>query len=74
MIDPGIARADYPVHADGAAAGVVTSGTKSPTLGVAIALALVAREALDARLTVEIRGRRSKAERIALPFYRRGGA
>ena len=51
--------------------GVVTSGTKSPTLGSSIALALVQREAVDAALSVEVRGRRLKAEKVALPFYRR---
>jgi aminomethyltransferase len=72
MVEPGIARGDYPVVADGKQVGTVTSGTKSPTLGVAIALALVARESLDARLAVQIRGRAVRAERVALPFFRRG--
>jgi aminomethyltransferase len=69
--EPGIARADYPVQADGKLVGRCTSGTKSPTLGTAIALALVARQSLDAPLTVEIRGRAVAAERVRLPFYRR---
>ena len=72
--EPGIARADYPVLAGGKAAGVVTSGTKSPTLGTSIALALLASESLDAPLAVEIRGRAIAAERVRLPFYRRAGA
>lgn len=69
--EPGIARADYPVLADGKQVGRCTSGTKSPTLGKAIALALIARESLDAALSVEIRGRAVAAERVRLPFYRR---
>jgi aminomethyltransferase len=72
--EPGIARADYPVVAGGKPAGTVTSGTKSPTLGRAIALALLASESLDAPLSVEIRGRAVAAERVQLPFYRRAGA
>jgi aminomethyltransferase len=71
MIDPGIARAEHPVWSGARQVGTVTSGTKSPTLGAAIALALVARDALDASLSVEIRGRRLAAERVPLPFYRR---
>ncbi len=74
LTGPGIARAGYPVLAAGAPVGKVTSGTKSPTLGIAIALALVASESLDAPLAVEIRGRAVPAERVALPFYRRAAA
>ena len=72
MVDPGIARADHPVLAGDRRVGVVTSGTRSPTLARSIALALVDREALDARLSVEIRGRRLEAKRVPLPFHRRG--
>jgi len=71
---PGIARAEYPVLAGGKSVGVVTSGTKSPTLGTSIALALLASESVDAPLAVEIRGRAIAAERVRLPFYRRQGA
>ena len=71
LLDAGIARAEHPVFAGDEPVGVVTSGTKSPTLGSSIALALVQREAVDAALSVEVRGRRLKAEKVALPFYRR---
>ena len=69
----GIARHGYPVlNADGPT-GTVTSGTMSPTRGVAIAMAYVA--AADAEpgtmLTVEIRGARVAAEVVPLPFYKR---
>jgi aminomethyltransferase len=72
--EPGIARSDYPVRSGDDVVGVVTSGTKSPTLGRAIALALLASESVDAPLSVEIRGRAVAAERVRLPFYRRPGA
>jgi aminomethyltransferase len=69
----GIARHGYPVHAGERVTGVVTSGTQSPTLGQAIAMAYVATA--DATpgtmLDVEIRGQRVPAEVVALPFYRR---
>jgi aminomethyltransferase len=69
----GIARHGYPVlDADGVT-GVVTSGTMSPTLGVAIAMAYVApRHAQPGTmLDVEIRGARVAAEVVPLPFYKR---
>ena len=69
----GIARHGYPVHAGERATGVVTSGTQSPTLGEAIAMAYVATA--DAgpgpMVDVEIRGQRVPAEVVDLPFYRR---
>lgn len=70
----GIARADYPVKSGDRTVGIVTSGTKSPTLGTAVALALLASESVDAPLSVEIRGRAVAAERVRTPFYRREGA
>jgi aminomethyltransferase len=69
----GIARHGYPVFAGDRRTGVVTSGTVSPTVGQAIAMAYVATA--DATpgtmLDVEIRGQRVPAEVVALPFYRR---
>ena len=69
----GIARHGYPVHAGDRPSGVVTSGTHSPTLGEAIAMAYVATSdaATGTMLDVEIRGQRVPAEVVALPFYRR---
>jgi aminomethyltransferase len=69
----GIARHGYPVlDADGVT-GVVTSGTMSPTLGVAIAMAYVAPAHAQpgTMLDVEIRGARVAAEVVPLPFYKR---
>lgn len=71
--DPGIARQGYAVHHDGAPVGEITSGTKSPTLNRAIALAYVGAQvgATGTRLAVEIRGRMAAAEVVRRPFYRR---
>ena len=69
----GIARHGYAVHAGERETGVVTSGTQSPTLGEAIAMAHVATAdaAPGTMVDVEIRGQRVPAEVVALPFYRR---
>jgi aminomethyltransferase len=73
LIDPGIARGHYPVFAGDKRTGEVTSGTKSPTLGKAVAMAYVGSEhaALGTEVAVEIRERRARARVVPLPFYRR---
>ncbi len=73
----GIARHGYPVTRadDPAAIGVVTSGSQSPTLGEAIAMAYV--PPIDASagtmLDIVVRGTPVPAEVVPLPFYRRAG-
>ncbi|HXG39431.1 MAG TPA: glycine cleavage system aminomethyltransferase GcvT [Candidatus Limnocylindrales bacterium] len=69
----GIARHGYPVYAGERRTGTVTSGTHSPTLGRAIAMAYVAPGDAEpgTMLAVEIRGQRVPAEVVPLPFYRR---
>jgi aminomethyltransferase len=69
----GIARHGYPVHAGERRTGLVTSGTQSPTLGSAIAMAYVAPGDAEPGtiLEVEIRDQRVPARVVALPFYRR---
>jgi aminomethyltransferase len=58
---------------DAAAVGVVTSGSFSPSLGHAVAMALVDREAAvsDAPLEVAVREAREAVRVTSLPFYRR---
>jgi aminomethyltransferase len=69
----GIARHGYPVLDAVGPTGAVTSGTMSPTLGTAIAMAYVATAHAEpaTMLAVEIRGARVAAEVVPLPFYRR---
>jgi len=69
----GIARHGYPVYVGERASGVVTSGTFSPTLGRAIAMAYVAPGDAEPGtiVEVEIRAARVSAEVVPLPFYRR---
>jgi len=68
-----IARHGYPVLHNGAVVGEVTSGSWAPSLGKAIALALVPSELarLGSELAVEIRGRSEPATVVRRPFYRR---
>jgi aminomethyltransferase len=69
----GIARHGYPVHAGDQRTGTVTSGTQSPTLGQAIAMAFVTPPDGEPESTVdvEIRESRVPARVVPLPFYRR---
>jgi aminomethyltransferase len=69
----GIARHGYPVVQDGRAIGVVTSGTRSPSLGTSIGLAYVppALAAEGSTFAVDIRGRPVAAKVVKTPFYTR---
>jgi len=73
ILGRGIARHDYPVTVDGNQVGAVTSGTMSPTLGRAIALAYVRSDLTEAgqECEVEVRGRGVEARVCATPFYKR---
>ncbi len=71
--DRGIARHGYPVLNETERTGAVTSGTMSPTLGTAIAMAYVSPADAEpgTMLAVEVRGTRVAAEVTPLPFYKR---
>ncbi len=75
LVQPGIARNDYPLLKDERVIGRVTSGTQSPSLGKAIALGYVSSDfaGLGGLVDVEIRGRKVPAKIVPLPFYRRNG-
>jgi aminomethyltransferase len=71
-----IARHGHAVHAsdeDATAAGVVTSGTKAPTVGKPIGLAYVppALSAIGTKLSIDVRGKRVPAVVVKTPFYKR---
>lgn len=68
-----IARHDYPVLQQGQRVGTITSGTWSPTLQKAIALAYVPPDlgTLGQTLAVEIRGKACRGQVVKRPFYKR---
>lgn len=73
MLEPGIARGGYPLFKNSINIGRVTSGTRSPSLGKAIALGYVGAEhaGVGEVVDVEIRTRKVPAKIVSLPFYRR---
>lgn len=73
LLEPGIARSGYPLFKRDRPIGQVTSGTQSPTLRRSIALGYVPAEETDLGnvIEVEIRGRKTRAKTVSLPFYRR---
>jgi len=69
----GIARERQRVFFDNKHIGMTTSGTHAPFLKIPIAMANVLTDSVEIGMTVEIdiRGRRTTAEVIPLPFYKR---
>ncbi len=66
------ARAGHAVFMGAQRVGAVTSGTFGPTVGSAIALALVEPQAaaIGSRMQVEVRGNRLEAVVVEKPFYK----
>jgi aminomethyltransferase len=74
MTERGIARDGYRCcNEAGDVVGVITSGSPSPTLGKNIALAFVppAMAALGTTVYVDIRGQKTRARVVPIPFYKR---
>ena len=73
LTERGIPRHGYPVLRSGKPAGVVTSGTQSPTLKIPVGLAYVPADlaAEGSTFAVEIRGRAVAAKVVKTPFYSR---
>ena len=72
LLDKGVLRNHQTVVTE-AGAGEITSGSFSPTLGKAIALARVPAATGD-RVQVEVRGKRLDAQVVKPPFVRHGKA
>ena len=73
MLERGIGRHGYDACVGGAKVGFVTSGTQTPYLKKAIGMAYLPVEhtALGSEFDVDIRGRRTRARVVAMPFYKR---
>ncbi len=71
MIDKGIPRAGYKISDGEKNIGHITSGTMSPSLGIAIGIGFVKPDFFntDQEVFVEIRGRLAKAKVVRTPFY-----
>lgn len=73
MVDKGIPRHGYPIKdADGQEIGYVTSGTQSPSMGKAIAIAYVAKPfaAEGTEVYVSVRDKALKAVVVKMPFLK----
>ena len=73
LVDKGIARKDYLIfNAYGNEIGTVTSGTMSPTLNKAIAMAYIAKEfsEIGSEVFIQVRQKKIKAMVVSLPFLK----
>lgn len=71
MIDRGIPRQHYPIaDAEGNIIGEVTSGTQSPSLGIAIGMGYVKTEfsKKDTEINIQIRNKSLRAKVVPIPF------
>jgi aminomethyltransferase len=73
MVERGVARGGYPIYDGERQIGALTSGAPSPTLNKNIGMGYVeaARATPGKSVQIDIRGRRTAARIVALPFYKR---
>ena len=73
LLDRGIARHGYQVVRGDKPVGVVTSGTQTPFLKKSIGMAYVPLDLATpgSDITIDVRGRPSRATVVPLPFYKR---
>lgn len=71
LLGRGIAREACPVFSGDTEIGVVTSGSLSPSLGYAVAMARVKSGIELFDLSVSVRGKSIEAELTEMPFYKR---
>jgi len=66
-------RPHYPIWANGANAGIVTSGTQSPSMNIGIGMGYVLPEFAKqgTKIEIEIRGKRFAAAVVPKPIYRK---
>ncbi|HLH61482.1 MAG TPA: glycine cleavage system aminomethyltransferase GcvT [Ktedonobacteraceae bacterium] len=73
MIERGIPRGGYAIYDNDRQIGTLTSGAPSPTLNKNIGMGYVdaAYAAVGKPVQIDIRGKRTAAQIVALPFYKR---
>jgi aminomethyltransferase len=73
MLDRGIGRHGYDAYVGDAKVGTVTSGTQTPHVKKSIGMAYLPVEhtAVDSEFDIDIRGRRTRARVVPMPFYKR---
>ncbi len=74
MLDSAVPRHGQPVFLGEEQIGFVTSGTKSPTLGIFCGFVLISRQkglSFGDEVELEIHGKRKRAKRVKTPFYKR---
>lgn len=74
MLDASVPRNGYKVYVGDRELGFVTSGTKSPTLGIFCGYVLMDRNSglsFGDIVEIEIHGKRKKARLVKTPFYKR---
>uniref|UniRef100_UPI0040481F30 glycine cleavage T C-terminal barrel domain-containing protein n=3 Tax=Flavobacterium TaxID=237 RepID=UPI0040481F30 len=74
MVERGIPRHDYEIaDANGNIVGIVTSGTQSPSMGIAIGMGYVptALATPDSEIYIRIRNKDIKAKVVKMPFYKK---
>jgi aminomethyltransferase len=71
MVERAVARHGYPILADGAPVGIVTSGSYGPSVDKYIGMGYVpaALAAVGSAITVEVRGRGQAARVVKTPFH-----
>ncbi len=73
MVERGICRGGYAIFEDDQQIGIVTSGAPSPTLSKNIGMGYIdaSRAIVGKPVYIDIRGKRTAAQIVALPFYKR---
>jgi aminomethyltransferase len=66
-------RSHYPIWANGASVGIVTSGTQSPSLNIGIGMGFMPPEFAkpDTKIEIEIRSKRFAAAVVKKPIYKK---
>ncbi len=73
MVERGVSRGGYAIYADGRQIGALTSGAPSPTLNKNIGMGYIeaAYAVPGTPVSIDIRGKQTAAQIVALPFYKR---